>query len=113
MDIELRHAPDGISEYSNRRLGIALGRYHGSVQRVCVRFGDVNGPRGGLDKCCRMSAELVGGRRVIAEALGADFQVAVDRAANRLARAVSREQKKSLAFGSTMASNSPQVSRGS
>lgn len=113
MDIELRHAPDGISEYSNRRLGFALGRYHGSVQRVCVRFGDVNGPRGGLDKCCRMSAELVGGRRVIAEALGADFQVAVDRAANRLARAVSRERKKSLAFGSTMASNSPQVSRGS
>ena len=109
MEIELRHSPEGFSDYSHRRLAFALGRYMGAVQRVRVRFGDVNGPRGGLDKCCRMTAELIGGGRVVVEAVGADFQVAVDHAANRLARAVGRERKKLRTFGSTTAPNSLQV----
>lgn len=106
MEIELRHAPEGLSDYSTRRLAFALGRYYGVVSRVRVRFGDVNGPRGGLDKCCRMSAELTGGQRVVVEAMGTDFQGVVDHAANRLARAVARERKKGQTFGSTTAPNS-------
>lgn len=112
MEIELRHTPDGLTDYSKRRLAFALGRYAGMVQRVRLRFGDVNGPRGGLDKCCRIHAELVGGQRLLVEAVDSDFQVAVDHAVNRLARAVGRERKKIQAFGNTSAPNSSRAAQG-
>ncbi len=113
MEIELRHAPEGISEYSHRRLAFALGRFRTAIHKVRVRFGDVNGPRGGLDKCCRMSADVVGGRRVVVEVVDVNFPAALDRAADRLARAVGREWKKIRAVGTAIPSNSPSFAAGS
>ena len=72
-----------------RRIRFALGRFDGRVRRVTARIGDVNGPRGGIDKRCRLHVDL-GGRPVTIDELDADLYAAVDRAAERAGRAVQR-----------------------
>ncbi len=63
---------------------------HGVV-RIVVRLVDLNGPKGGVDKRCRIAAELsarVPG--VLVEATDADAYVAVSQAAARLDERVTR-----------------------
>ena len=73
-----------------RRLRFALGSTSGRVRSVVMRLADENGPRGGLDKRCTIRANLPGAPPVIIEQQEADLYVAIDRAADRAARAVSR-----------------------
>lgn len=35
-----------------RRLGMRLGKFASSIERISVRLSDVNGPRGGVDHRC-------------------------------------------------------------
>ena len=94
MKIEIRGLPSGAPEeirsYAERRLRFALGRFAGGVERVVVRFWDANGPRGGVDKECQMRARLIGGGEVLVRDVDADRHVVIDRAADRLGRAVGR-----------------------
>jgi ribosome-associated translation inhibitor RaiA len=56
-----------------------------------VRLGDVNGPRGGVDKHCRIT---VSGRRFgssTLDELDGDAYAAVDLATGRIARAIRRQ----------------------
>jgi hypothetical protein len=57
-----------VREYISRRLQFALGRFDRHVRRVIVHLTDVNGPRGGPDKRCRMIAEFHhGGEATVAD----------------------------------------------
>ena len=80
-----------ILEHVQLRLNDGLAYYAPRVRGVTVRVSDVNGPRGGLDKRCRLevSAEQVGDLRV--EETDADLYRAVDRAVARLRRMLARE----------------------
>ncbi len=78
-------------ERIERRLGFALGRFGDRIGRVAaVRLADVNGPRGGVDKRCRVVAELPGHAAVVVEEADADLNALIDRAADRLGEAVRR-----------------------
>jgi ribosomal subunit interface protein len=94
MQIELRAlgmtVTDGMRSHVERRLGFALDRFGEHVTRVTVRVADVNGPRGGPDKVCRVEAALHGGVRVVIDERDLDAYVAIDRAAHRLNRSVAR-----------------------
>ena len=81
-----------IEEHVERRLHFALGRFAGQLSEVVVRFEDVNGPRGGEDMACRFVARLRSGVTVRIEERSRDLYSAVDRGADRLRHAVSREQ---------------------
>lgn len=86
---------DALRAYAERRLLFALSRFGGRVLSVMLRFDDVNGPRGGVDKRCRIIAHLSppwGDVRV--EELDGDLYAAISRAADRLARAVAREAER-------------------
>jgi len=63
-----------------------------------VRLSDVNGPRGGVDKCCRIQIILKGLPDVVIEDVEADLYVAIDRATERAGRTVVRkvDRRKSL-----------------
>jgi ribosome-associated translation inhibitor RaiA len=82
--------PD-LRAYVERRLGFALGRLGPRVRAVTAYLEDVNGPRGGPDKRCRLVARLAGGADVVVEDTGSDAQELIDRAANRLGRAAHRQ----------------------
>lgn len=94
MTIDLRCRPfeltPALAGHVERRLRFALSRFAGRVQAVSVRLTDDNGPRGGVDKACRLRVHLRGAGLVRVEELDSDLYAAVDRAVARLARGVSR-----------------------
>ena len=63
MNLEIRGEKYAVSEelqtHIERRLRFALGRFDGRIGRVTVRISDVNGPRGGIDKRCRIEVSLI------------------------------------------------------
>lgn len=73
-----------------RRLYFTLGRFSSRIVSVDVMLQDENGPRGGLDKKCRVVVRLQGTREVVVEGSGEETLSLVDRTANRAGRAVSR-----------------------
>lgn len=77
-------------ERVGRRLGFALGRFGDRVGRVAVHLIDLNGPRGGVDKRCRVVAEVLGRGPVVVEDTNASLTAAIDRAADRVGQAVRR-----------------------
>ena len=87
---ENMHVSEDVRDYVTRRLEFALGRFTPEVERVTTRVGDVNGPRGGVDKRCRMEVKLRGLQSILSEARANDLEVAVALAAERLARGVAR-----------------------
>lgn len=44
--------PLELKAYIQRRVQAGLGRFASRIRAISVRFVDVNGPRGGQDKCC-------------------------------------------------------------
>jgi putative sigma-54 modulation protein len=79
-----------LGEYAKRRLRFALAYAGGRVRRVAVRLADVNGPRGRIDKRCRIRVTLNGLAAVVIEDAEADLYRAIDRAADRVGRTVAR-----------------------
>jgi len=79
-----------LRERAEQALWGALGHAEERVTAVRVRLFDVNGPRGGVDKRCSLVVFLDSGPDVVIEDTCDDMYVAVDRAASRAGRAVSR-----------------------
>ena len=80
----------GLRDHTVRRLRFALNWASSDVSLVTVRLFDVNGPRGGEDKCCRIQVAVPGSPNVMVKDTEADLYVAIDRAADRAERAVTR-----------------------
>ena len=83
----LTHA---LREYAERRLRFALVRAGDRVRRVAVSLHDINGPRGGIDKRCRIEVTRPGFPTVMIEDTEANLYLAIDRAADRAGRNVMR-----------------------
>jgi hypothetical protein len=94
MKIEVRfrglEPSDALREHTSRRVHFHLGRFGEEVTAVLLRIGDINGPRGGLDKRCQVT---VRGPRIGSTTLhhlDGDAQSAVDVAVDRARRTVRR-----------------------
>ena len=77
-----------LSEHAKRRLRFVLTRHTDRIQRVVVRLGDENGPRGGVDKFCRIRVYLFDAPVAVVEDIGPDLYAVIDRATDRVGRAV-------------------------
>jgi ribosome-associated translation inhibitor RaiA len=73
-----------------QRLGRKLGKFATHIERITVRFEDVNGPRGGEDTVSRIKVVLSGLDSIVYETRAVDAHQALDLAADRVARAVRR-----------------------
>ena len=62
MQFEIRGKDMSISQalrdHIERRLRFALDRFARRIRRVHVTLGDLNGPRGGIDKRCKLAISL-------------------------------------------------------
>jgi putative sigma-54 modulation protein len=85
---------EALKKYTERRLGFALRRFDRRIGGVRARIFDVNGPRGGADKCCRIRADIVPNGMVLVECTDPDAYAAIDRAANRLEQSVGRSLRR-------------------
>ena len=100
MDIEIRtqnvELSDALRHYIERRLGYAVRPFRRNLDAVTVRLIDLNGPRGGVDKRCRIIATQHPIGTLLAQATDVDLYAAVDRPAHRLERTISAQCKRTL-----------------
>lgn len=79
-----------LKTYTEKRMRTALGWAGKHLRDLHVSLSDINGPRGGCDKRCRILVHIAGGKDVIIEDTDTDLYHAIDRAAERVDRAVVR-----------------------
>jgi len=95
MNIDIQSRPFSLTEslrdYSDRRIRSALTRFEGHIQRISMWLSDINGPKGGRDKHCRLQIVLAGNTEVVIEDTQADLHVAINRAVERAGRSVARK----------------------
>ena len=77
-----------------RRLGMKLGKFAWSIERVTIRARDGNGPRGGVDQECIVKVVLSGLPSVIVKRKHAVLQVAIDKALHAVEQAVQRSVRR-------------------
>jgi putative sigma-54 modulation protein len=98
MRLEIRskhfrlHAAD--REVMECRIQFALGHFSGRISSVIVGLADLNGPRRGIDKQCRLVVRLPHSGNIIIEETHANVAAAVALAADRAGRAVGRELRR-------------------
>lgn len=92
IDIQARNfsLTDALSWHIKRRLDFALSSNYDHIQRVTVRLSDINGPRGGADKCCHIQVRVPHLADVVIEDTEVDLYAAIDRAAERAGRTICR-----------------------
>lgn len=101
MELMIRHhdvsVDEALRDHIDRRINAALDRFEARISRVTVRLRDLNGPRGGLDKECRIAIKLIPSGELFIEQrddnLRAAVATAADRAAEVVRRAVSRRKR--------------------
>lgn len=82
--------PPELPDHIERRLRFALARFQGRIEKVFVFLHDHNGPKGGIDKVCRILVKTRGCGSVIAAVVDSDWTVAVDRATTRIGHSLGR-----------------------
>jgi len=93
IPIEIRSkidCPDReIRQFTEHRMSFALDRFQ-NLRRIVVFIEDVNGPKGGPDKLCRIVAEFRFAE-VVVEEVQTNWQSSVAHAIRRVARKTARE----------------------
>ena len=72
------------------KLGRRLRKFEEAIERISLRCEDVNGPRGGVDRVCRIKVVLRGLPSVVFEQRDVSLNAAVDLALDGVERAVRR-----------------------
>jgi hypothetical protein len=85
---------DNDVEDIRRKLGMKLGKFAWSIERVTVRARDANGPRGGVDQECSVKVVLSGLPSVVVKRRHADVHVALDEALDAAEQAVRRSVRR-------------------
>ncbi|MGQ0713690.1 MAG: CBS domain-containing protein [Gemmatimonadaceae bacterium] len=76
--------------YVRQRLGMKLGKFAPSIERVTIRVEDVNGPRGGVDQRTRVKVVLSGLPSIVIESRAASLTDSINGALTGAERAVRR-----------------------
>ena len=93
---------DKLRKAVERIVVFALDRYETQMDKISVYMADLNGPKGGIDKLCQITAKLSRGNPVLILEQGSEILTTVNRAAHRLGhrigRAVQRRNRPSRRF---------------
>ncbi len=81
---------EGLQQRVQRSIEFAVDRHRSRIDRVSVYLTDLNGPRGGVDKLCQITAKVRGAAPVMILEKGDGLLAAVNRAAWRLGYRIGR-----------------------
>jgi putative sigma-54 modulation protein len=86
IDVRLRgfELTDELRKAVEKIVTFAVDRYQTQVGKVSVYLADLNGPKGGVDKVCQITAKLSRGKSVLILEKGSKMLTTVNRAARRL-----------------------------
>ncbi len=101
---------DGLRQHVTTRLAYALNHGRDIITRIVVRLSDVNGPRGGEDKCCGIEVRLKGAPALVVEDTQTDLYVAIDRASERIGRSLDRRVARQRDFPALSMARQPATS---
>jgi ribosomal subunit interface protein len=80
-----------LSSYVQDKVQLMLGRYEEKIIRVDVSLFDINGPRGGEDKCCKIVVKVNGSSSIVVQETAEDLYDAINTSSRRARRAVKRQ----------------------
>ena len=75
---------ENVRKLVERRIDYAVDRHKNRIGRIAVCLSDLNGPRGGIDKLCQMTADVRGIGTVLITEKGSNLLEAIGNAAGRL-----------------------------
>ena len=81
---------DEDRDYIARKLGMKIGKFVASIERITVRLSDINGPRGGHDQRCQIKVVLSGLPSIVVSDTNSTLPRTIDRAIDAAAIAVRR-----------------------
>jgi len=81
---------DTLREQIERRVGFALSRFSDELSTVLVRLDDLNGPKGGVDKRCRVHLRGPAIGELVVEETDVEWTPAIDRTISLAGRSVAR-----------------------
>lgn len=94
MNVDLRargvRLDTRLRDVIDRKLRFGLARFDRAIGRVSVTIADVNGPKGGEDKLCRVRLVTAAGPPIVIEEVDSVTERAVGAAVDRAARNVAR-----------------------
>lgn len=90
-----------LRELCERRLDFALSRFESSIKNIDLVIVDENGPRGGIDKACRICISLHRANDIIINEKASDVATCVSGIAERASRAVARAMERTQQFDRT------------
>lgn len=97
----------GFQKFIEDRLTAILRGHHARIERVAVRFEDLNGPKGGDDTACRIQVTIAGQQPLVVEARAEGeqhaFRLAVPKLTAALHRQIERRREKPRATVRLMA----------
>ncbi|MFT6284198.1 MAG: ribosomal subunit interface protein [Arenicella sp.] len=82
---------EALSKYVKNKVQIMLGRYESKIIRVDVSLFDINGPKGGEDKCCKIIVKINGTSSIVIQETAEDLYDAINTCTRRGRRAVKRQ----------------------
>ena len=95
MQLEVNSRQTDIDEdvlcKAKRLLRFSLSRFKGAISRVKLMFNDVNGPKGGIDKRCRIMVKMKTAGQIVVENDGMDYIETLSICLDRLTRAIRRK----------------------
>lgn len=68
----------------------ALARFVSRTRKVTINFSDINGPRGGVDKRCRIDVAMTNGQLLSVEDYDVELVPAAGKAVARMRRTIVR-----------------------
>lgn len=81
---------EALRAHIERRIGFALARFSDGLGSVLVRLDDLNGPRGGIDKRCRVLLRGPAFGERLVEEVDCAWVPVIDRTLSLAGRAVAR-----------------------
>ena len=81
---------DELHKAVERIIAFAVDRFDTQVDKISVYLADVNGPKGGVDKLCQITANLSRGNPVLILEKGTEILSMVNRAASRVGHRIGR-----------------------
>lgn len=91
MEFEIHgDTTQALEDHVRQRLTAALDQHERHVTQVVVRLQDVNGPRGGIDKICKVHVRLDGREDLRIEEIHEDMYASISVAADRVKQVAGR-----------------------
>lgn len=92
MEFEIHgDTTEALEDHVRQRFTAALNQHDKHVTQVVVRLTDINGPKGGVDKVCKVHVRLDGRDDLRIEEVNEDMYASISLAADRVKQAAGRQ----------------------